>query len=96
MPKTLENSEKPRRRPGRPSRDDEVRRALGEIGCDPASINPLRILASIAVDLEAPASARVAACKVLIGAPDRDDGDEIDEAARLNARAAVIMLRRAN
>ncbi len=87
--------ETPRRRPGRPTREAEVRRAMAEFGIDPAAIDPLRILASIAVDPQAPASARVAACKALRGDRDRDEGGEVDDAARLNERAAAI-LRRAN
>ena len=38
--------EKSPRRPGRPSKEEEVRQALAEAGCDPTAIDPLRILAS--------------------------------------------------
>ena len=39
---------------------------LAEVGCDPALVNPRRVLASIAGDVDAPASARVAAAKALL------------------------------
>ena len=83
--------ETPRRRPGRPTREEEVRRALAETGCDPAAIDPLRILAGIAADGTTPPTARVAACKVLLGVGDRDDGGATDDAAEINARAAARM-----
>jgi hypothetical protein len=44
-----------------------VRRALATVGCDPASVDPKRVLASIAGDAAAPASARVMAAKALLG-----------------------------
>jgi hypothetical protein len=58
--------EEPRRRPGRPTRQEEVRRALAELGLDPALLDPRRVLAEIASDKNAPASARVAAAKALL------------------------------
>ena len=60
------NPEKPPPRRGRPSRKEELARALAEIGCDPALVDPRRVLASIAGDADAPASARVAAAKALL------------------------------
>jgi hypothetical protein len=60
------NPETPRRKRGRPSRQEEVRQALATVGCDPALIDPKRILASIAADADAPAGARVAACRTLL------------------------------
>jgi len=66
------NPETPRRRRGRPSRKEEVQRALAELGIDPATIDPRRVLAAIASDTSAPAGARVAACKVLLGVKDQD------------------------
>ena len=72
MATTLEKS---RRRPGRPTREEEVRRALAELGLDPALLDPRRVLAEIASDKNAPASARVAAAKALPAASKaRDDG----------------------
>jgi hypothetical protein len=59
----------PRRR-GRPTKDEEIRRALAEIGCDPTAIDPFRILASIAANGRMPPTARVAACRALIAARD--------------------------
>ena len=63
MATTLEKS---RRRPGRPTREEEVRRALAELGLDPALLDPRRVLAEIASDKNAPASARVSAAKALL------------------------------
>jgi hypothetical protein len=83
--------EKPRRRPGRPSKAEEVRRALAEIGCDPALVDPRRVLASIAGDADAPAGARVAACRTLLNLdPAAEDsaaagGDVATRAIRLLA-----------
>src|SRR5262245_56948695 len=79
------NPETPRRRLGRPSRKEEVERALAELEVDPALVDPLRVLASIAGDVAAPASARVMACKALLAARDRgaaEDAAGSDVAAR--------------
>jgi hypothetical protein len=67
------NPETPRRRRGRPSKQEEVRRALAEIGCDPMAINPRRILAGIAADETIAPTARVAAAKTLL-LEQRDQG----------------------
>lgn len=80
---------------GRPSREDEVRRALAEIGVDPTMIDPLRVLASIAGDVDAPAGARVAACRTLLGVKDHDPAEASSGDASINARA-VAMMRRTN
>jgi hypothetical protein len=64
--------ERPRRRRGRPTREEEVRRTLAEIGCDPALVDPRRVLASIAADESMPPTARVAAARTLLG--QRDQG----------------------
>jgi hypothetical protein len=81
------NSEPPRRKRGRPTREEEVRRALAEsLGVDPSSIDPRKILAGIAADLSAPAGARVAACKVLLN---------LDPAAEDSAAAADDVAARA-
>src|SRR5262245_30307872 len=58
--------ENPRRRRGRPSRKEELQRALAELGVDPASVDPLRVLASVAGDAAAAPTARVAAAKALL------------------------------
>ena len=74
--------EKSRRRPGRPSRQEELARTLAELGVDPALLSPKRILAAIAADADAPASARVAACKVLLG----QEPTEVEQPAKAEAR----------
>src|SRR5262249_6671233 len=62
------NPKPPRRRRGRPTREEELQRALVELGVDPALVDPLRVLASVAGDAAAPASARVAAARALLAA----------------------------
>jgi hypothetical protein len=91
--------EKPRRRPGRPSKEDEVRQALAEAGCDPTAIDPLRILASIAVNRSMPPTARVAACKALIAARDperREASAVVGDAVSVRAQELLAARRRAN
>lgn len=71
--------QKPRQNPsgkvrgGRPSREEAERRRILALGVDPALVEPRRILAALAIDESAPATARVQACKLLIatgaGAP---------------------------
>ena len=62
---------------GRPSRRAATAKALA--GVDPAAVDPRAVLAAIAADTSAPAAARVAACKMLIGeqgAPKPADQDD--------------------
>jgi hypothetical protein len=86
----------PKRR-GRPTRAEVSAKALADL--DPAQVDPLAILRTIASDASAPAAARVAACKALLDRLGEKGGDNVttlgSDAARLNARAAAIM-RRAN
>jgi hypothetical protein len=83
----------PRRR-GRPSRAAASVKAMGSLPVDPQSINPKAILAGIAADPSAPATARVQACRVLLGHP----GDSEDEvgADDLTVRAITLLRRRAD
>ena len=85
---------------GRPSREEAERRRILALGVDPTLVEPRRILAGIAIDDTAPATARVAACKLLIatgaGAPalppaalvDDTDDEPSDELTR---RALALM-----
>jgi hypothetical protein len=67
------NPEKPpRRRRGRPTREEAARRALAELGLDPRLLDPRRVLAAIAADADAPATARVNAARALLR--QRDQG----------------------
>jgi len=84
--------EKPHRRPGRPTKAEEVRQTLAELGVDPASIDPLRILAAIAADGSMPATARVAACKVLLGQRDSDPAESAEAAAGDMATRAIQLM----
>jgi hypothetical protein len=86
------NPEIPRRKRGRPSREEEVRRELAETGIDPASIDPLRILAAIAADGSMPPTARVAACKVLLGVKDQDSAEDPATAASNVAERAIRLM----
>jgi hypothetical protein len=91
--------EKPRRRPGRPTKEEEVRRALAEAGCDPTAIDPLRILAAIAVNRSMPPTARVAACRALIAARDRDPAEAsavVGDAISVRAQQLLDARRKAN
>lgn len=60
----VNQSAKPRS--GRPTKAAAARRRIIETGVDPALVDPRRILAGIAVDPAAPATARVAAAKALL------------------------------
>jgi hypothetical protein len=93
--------EKPLRPRGRPSKEEEVRQALAEAGCDPMAIDPLRILASIAVNRSMPPTARVAACRVLIAARDPARAEAsaaaaADDALAVRAQELLAARRRAN
>jgi hypothetical protein len=93
------NPETPRRRPGRPSRKEELQRALAELGVDPATIDPRRILAAIAGDSSAPAGARVAACRALMAArdPERSEDSAVaGDAVSVRAQQLLAARRRAN
>jgi hypothetical protein len=79
--------QKSSRRRGRSTREEEVRRALAEIGVDPALIDPRRILAS-----SMPPTARVAACKALLGQRDQDPAEEAAVAGdAVSTRALQLM-----
>ena len=80
------NPGKTRRPRGRPSKDEELRRALGEIGCDPSAVDPLRILAGIAADESMPPTARVAAAKALLG----QRGQTQEDAAMADAQIVGV------
>jgi hypothetical protein len=76
-----------------------MRRTLAELGVDPALINPRRILASIAGDADAPASARVAACKALLAAGDQDPAEAsaiVGDAISVRAQEILAARRKAN
>ena len=91
--------EKPRRRTGRPSKAEEVRRVLAGIGIDPTAIDPLRILAAIAANGSMPPTARVAACRALIMArePERSEvSAAVGDAVSARAQELLAARRRAN
>src|SRR5262249_20201776 len=65
-----------------------------ELGIDPALVDPLRVLASVAGDATAPASARVAAARALLAARDparnrRPSNGKAEGKKALAARAAA-------
>ena len=57
---------KTRRKPGRPTRAKILQAAIDALGIDPSAVDPRRVLAAIAVDAKAPATARVQAAKALM------------------------------
>ncbi len=71
---------KPQRR-GRPSRAVGSEKAMGAV--DPNTIDPRTILEKIAADVSAPATARVAACRILLGQQPADSPDQIDPVTKL-------------
>lgn len=56
---------------GRPSKKDELRRAIDEMSVDPEMVDPFRILSAIAVDPKVAPSTRITACVALIEHPPR-------------------------
>jgi hypothetical protein len=70
---------KPRPKGGRPTRAEATVKALAAILVDPATIDPRQILAGIAVDRSAPAGARVAACRTLLGLSEGSDARMVAE-----------------
>ena len=84
---------KPKRKGGRPSRAEASAKAL--LGVDlSAVLDPVAILRAIAADRSVPPSARVAACRALLGERDQA-AEETAGDTRINARA-IAMMRRAN
>jgi hypothetical protein len=78
---------KTKKRTGRPTRADASARALaalGAAGIDAASLDPRLILQSIAADPSAPATARVSACRILLGlaGADAPEDDGVDALTR--------------
>jgi len=89
-----------KKRRGRPTRAEATAKALAALGgVDPATIHPRMILASIAADTSAPATARVAACRALLASDteasarrDTSAGDEMDP---VSTRAIALLADRA-
>jgi len=87
-------------RGGRPTKAEALRRRIEAVGMDPDQVDPLRILAGIAVDTSASAAARVSACRVLIAnsgrlipipPPRAEDDDEQKPRDVLTERALQLM-----
>lgn len=85
---------------GRPTRAETLRRRALACGVDPVWIDPLRILAGLAVDEAAPAAARVAACRVLLAhsgrllplqPPETTGDNEVIKEDALTRRALELM-----
>ena len=90
------NRRKSTRSRGRPNREETVRRALAELGTDPALVDPRRILASICADVDAPAGARVAAARTLLGLPENPDARVVSDDAISTRAIAIMAARRAH
>ncbi len=105
-----DKSPNPPRKRGRRSREEELQKIVAELGVDPDTLDPRRILASIAADATAPATARVSAAKALLilsgaGQPPVDRtppappvGTDIEgaEVVDLATRRAVEIMNRRN
>ena len=77
-------NESPRRR-GRPTRAEQSAKALAALraaGIDPSTVDPRAVLAAVAADPSAPASARVSAARALLT-------DQIDREIREANNAAA-------
>lgn len=77
-----------------------MRRRIEAVGVDPDLVDPLKVLAGIAIDESASASARVAACRVLIAhsgrfipvqPPQQDQDDRPKPRDLLTERALQLM-----
>jgi hypothetical protein len=81
------------KKPVRPTQVEVFKRVVEVGGIDPATIDPRRILAGIAADPEAPAGARVMACKTLIAAAGEQAPNAADEATSdaLTRRALQLL-----
>lgn len=97
-PKTPDKSpDGSKARGGRPTRGEALRRQIAAIGVDPALVDPKRVLAGIAVDEQAPATARVAAARALLAAqaglppPVFIDPDEVPEEDVVTRRALAVL-----
>ncbi|MER2250009.1 hypothetical protein ABS772_08795 [Methylorubrum podarium] len=84
-------------RGGRPTLEDALRRKIAAVGVDPVLVDPRRVLAGIAVDEQAPATARVAAARALLasqaGLPPLVyvDPDEVPEEDVVTRRALAVL-----
>ncbi len=85
-------------RGGRPSRDEAERRRIMNAGVDHTLLDPHRILAAIAIDEEAPSSARVMAAKALLlaqaGLPQEPDHDPTGVPADALTRRTLALMKR--
>ena len=69
--------------------------APADVGPDPDSVDPRRVLAGIAVDPNLPASARVNAAKALMR-PEAPESSEEARESEISRRAIAIMQERLN
>jgi hypothetical protein len=89
----------PRRKRGRPSRQEATARALAGLAIDPRTVDPLAVLAGIMMDPTLPASARVQAARALIAArdPERSEDSAVaGDAVSVRAQQLLAARRRAN
>ncbi|HUK07781.1 MAG TPA: hypothetical protein VLX09_07950 [Stellaceae bacterium] len=81
------------RKRGRPSRKIASEKALA--GVDLSKVEPRAVLAAIAADVSAPATARVAACRALLlleqPAQGEQQSDEVDGNDRITAIALKLL-----
>jgi hypothetical protein len=90
------NPEPQRRKRGRPTREEATAKALAAILVDPLTIDPRQILAGIAVDRSAPAGARVAACRTLLGLSEGPDARMVAEDSVAERAIRLMAARKAH
>ena len=84
------NREQPRRRRGRPSKAEELQRAMAVLAIDPRTVDPLAVLAGIMMDTSLPAAGRVQAARALIAAR-QGSAEDSAPAGDVAARAIQLM-----
>jgi hypothetical protein len=92
--KPVLNPNPPRRKRGRPTKAEELRRELAVLAIDPRSVDPLAVLAAIMMNPNLPASARVQAARALIAARDQDPAGDVAAAGDVAERAIRLLAAR--
>jgi hypothetical protein len=92
--KSTINPSLPRRRRGRPTREEAAARALATLAIDPRAVDPLAVLAGIMMNPTLPASARVQAARALIAARDQNSAEDSAAVSDVASRAIKLMAAR--
>ena len=92
--KSAEIPGSPKRKRGRPSRQEAAARAMATFAIDPSTVDPLAVLAAIMMNPALPASARVQAARALIAARNQDPAEDSAAISDLASRAIRLMAAR--